>query len=198
MRLLLLSAVLLALPLHAQETLTVGDSVSGALGSDDPVLADGSHYRLYRLPLATAQRVRVVLLSADFDAFLAVEHSDMPNGACATDDCQTDDDSGGGTDAMVDFVALRDGMHTIRVNSLNGGETGSYTLLIERGIAPDPRQFEEEYRSSLAAVLAEAKLDTPADQRPILGGRRGHHSEHLGHILAPMQFLPRTYPDAKW
>ena len=45
-------------------------------------------------------------------------------------------------------------------------------------------------------MLAEAKLEVPADQRPILGGRRGHHSEHLGHLLAVMQFLPRTYPDA--
>ena len=70
--------------------------------------------------------------------------------------------------------------------------------LIGRGIAADPRAFEEEYRSALAVVLAEAKLEPPADQRPILGGRRGHHSEHLGHILAVMQFLPRTYPDAKW
>jgi ring-1,2-phenylacetyl-CoA epoxidase subunit PaaC len=70
--------------------------------------------------------------------------------------------------------------------------------LIDVGIAPDPRQFEDEYRSAISAVLAEAKLDPRADQRPILGGRRGHHSEHLGHILAPMQYLPRTYPDAKW
>ena len=70
--------------------------------------------------------------------------------------------------------------------------------LVERGIAPDPRLFEDDYRSALAAVLAEAKLQAPADQRPILGGRRGHHSEHLGHILAAMQFLPRTYPDATW
>ena len=70
--------------------------------------------------------------------------------------------------------------------------------LIARGIAADPRQFEAEYRSALANVLSEAKLEAPADQRPILGGRRGHHSEHLGHILAVMQFLPRTYPDATW
>ena len=61
-----------------------------------------------------------------------------------------------------------------------------------------PREFEEEYRSAIAAVLAEAQLEPPAEQRPILGGRRGHHSEHLGHLLAAMQFLPRTYPDAKW
>jgi ring-1,2-phenylacetyl-CoA epoxidase subunit PaaC len=70
--------------------------------------------------------------------------------------------------------------------------------LIGSSIAPDPRQFEDEYRSAVAGVLAEARLEAPADQRPILGGRRGHHSEHLGHILAPMQYLPRTYPDAKW
>ena len=70
--------------------------------------------------------------------------------------------------------------------------------LIALGTVPDPRGFEGEYRDALAAVLAEAKLDVPADQRPILGGRRGHHSEHLGHLLAVMQHLPRTYPDAKW
>ena len=70
--------------------------------------------------------------------------------------------------------------------------------LIDRGVAPDPRGFEGEYRSAIASVLAEAKLAQPADQRPILGGRRGHHSEHLGHLLAVMQFLPRTYPDATW
>jgi ring-1,2-phenylacetyl-CoA epoxidase subunit PaaC len=69
---------------------------------------------------------------------------------------------------------------------------------IDAGIAPDPREFEEEYRSAVAAVLAEAQLERPADQRPILGGRRGHHSEHLGHLLAVMQFLPRTYPEATW
>ena len=70
--------------------------------------------------------------------------------------------------------------------------------LIASGIAADPREFEGEYRSAIAAVLAKARLEAPADQRPILGGRRGHHSEHLGHVLAVMQYLPRTYPDAAW
>jgi ring-1,2-phenylacetyl-CoA epoxidase subunit PaaC len=70
--------------------------------------------------------------------------------------------------------------------------------LIERGIAADPHEFEGDYRAALASVLAKAKLAAPADQRAILGGRRGHHSEHLGHLLAVMQYLPRTYPDAQW
>ena len=70
--------------------------------------------------------------------------------------------------------------------------------IIALGTVPDPRGFEAEYRAAIAAVLAEAKLDVPAEQRPILGGRRGHHSEHLGHLLAVMQHIPRTYPQAKW
>ncbi len=70
--------------------------------------------------------------------------------------------------------------------------------MIARQTVPDPRSFESEYRAAIGAVLAEAKLEVPPDQRPILGGRRGHHSEHLGHLLAVMQYLPRTYPNAVW
>jgi len=70
--------------------------------------------------------------------------------------------------------------------------------LIERRIAADPRLFEADYRAEIGRVLAEAKLAAPADTRPILGGRRGHHGEHLGHLLAIMQHMPRLYPDATW
>ena len=30
------------------------------------------------------------------------------------------------------------------------------------------------------------------------GGKQGVHTEHLGHLLAEMQFLQRAYPDAQW
>ena len=70
--------------------------------------------------------------------------------------------------------------------------------MIATQTVPDPRSFERDYRAAIGEVLGEAKLDVPPDQRPILGGRRGHHSEHLGHLLAVMQFLPRTYPDSVW
>lgn len=69
---------------------------------------------------------------------------------------------------------------------------------IHAGIAPDPRDFESDYRAAIGDVLNQAMLVAPADSRAILGGRRGHHSEHLGPLLAVMQFLPRTYPDAAW
>lgn len=69
---------------------------------------------------------------------------------------------------------------------------------VECGIGADVTAFRADYDARIAAVLAEATLEAPKDQRPILGGRRGHHSEHLGHILAVMQYLPRSYPDAVW
>jgi ring-1,2-phenylacetyl-CoA epoxidase subunit PaaC len=47
-------------------------------------------------------------------------------------------------------------------------------------------------------VLKEATLARPAPRRPVLGGRAGRHSEHLGHLLSEMQFLQRAYPGATW
>ena len=45
---------------------------------------------------------------------------------------------------------------------------------------------------------AEAGLDVSPLPRNFASGRRGHHSEHLGHLLCTMQYLPRAYPDAQW
>jgi ring-1,2-phenylacetyl-CoA epoxidase subunit PaaC len=70
--------------------------------------------------------------------------------------------------------------------------------MIARGIGVDPGAFQAEFDARIAAVFAEAMLDVPPMPRNFSGGRRGHHSEHLGHLLCTMQYLPRAYPDAKW
>jgi ring-1,2-phenylacetyl-CoA epoxidase subunit PaaC len=66
------------------------------------------------------------------------------------------------------------------------------------GIAPDPTSLRPAFDAEVEATLAEAGLEKPPTRRPVLGGRTGRHSEHLGHLLAEMQFLPRAYPDAAW
>jgi len=70
--------------------------------------------------------------------------------------------------------------------------------LAAREIAVDPASLRPAWDERLAAVLAEARLTLPAQRRMQTGGRRGWHSEHLGHLLAEMQFLQRAYPGAVW
>ena len=66
------------------------------------------------------------------------------------------------------------------------------------GVAADPEMLRAEWDASVGAVLAEATLRRPTDGWMQSGGRTGRHSEHLGHILAELQFLQRAYPGAKW
>jgi ring-1,2-phenylacetyl-CoA epoxidase subunit PaaC len=51
---------------------------------------------------------------------------------------------------------------------------------------------------TIAPVLHRATLRQPKDGWMQGGGRTGRHTEHLGHLLAEMQVLPRTYPGATW
>jgi ring-1,2-phenylacetyl-CoA epoxidase subunit PaaC len=70
--------------------------------------------------------------------------------------------------------------------------------LLKTGVAVDKTALRPAWDGRVNAVLADATLTTPAARRPILGGRAGKHSEHLGHLLSEMQFLQRAYPGATW
>ena len=47
-------------------------------------------------------------------------------------------------------------------------------------------------------IFLEATLSSPENGHMITGGRQGIHTEHLGHLLSDMQYLQRSFPDAKW
>jgi ring-1,2-phenylacetyl-CoA epoxidase subunit PaaC len=68
----------------------------------------------------------------------------------------------------------------------------------EQGIGVDLLALRPKWRAQVEAVLQEATLTAPADAWGHSGGKRGRHSEHLGFILADMQYLQRAYPGAKW
>lgn len=72
------------------------------------------------------------------------------------------------------------------------------TRLAEAGVAVLPSSLRGEFDRMVAEVLAEAGLEAPAVPQAVGGGREGHHSEHLGYILAEMQVLAREYPGASW
>lgn len=70
--------------------------------------------------------------------------------------------------------------------------------LADRKLAPDLGGIGRQYVDYLGAIFVEATLKAPFDAAVRKGGKQGLHSEHLGYILADMQFLQRAYPGAKW
>lgn len=69
---------------------------------------------------------------------------------------------------------------------------------LKAGVGVNKAALRSAWDQRVNGVLAEATLERPASRRPVLGGRAGRHSEHLGHILSEMQFLQRAYPGATW
>jgi ring-1,2-phenylacetyl-CoA epoxidase subunit PaaC len=70
--------------------------------------------------------------------------------------------------------------------------------LIEARVIPDPASLHENWNATISSILLRATLARPADCWMQSGGRSGRHTEHLGHLLAEMQFLQRSHPGAAW
>ena len=66
------------------------------------------------------------------------------------------------------------------------------------GILPEPEAIAEAWMRHVDASLNTATLTKPESGYMHQGGKTGMHSEHLGYILAEMQFLQRAYPGATW
>ncbi|MBI3238370.1 MAG: phenylacetate-CoA oxygenase subunit PaaC [Flavobacteriia bacterium] len=71
-------------------------------------------------------------------------------------------------------------------------------ILLVAGIAADLSELQPILKATVATVLKEATIQVPEDGYMHTGSRNGIHTEHLGHILAEMQYLQRAYPDATW
>jgi len=70
--------------------------------------------------------------------------------------------------------------------------------LIDAGIAVDPASLKAQWLKTVSGIVAEATLTLPSNNWMQQGGRIGHHSEHLGHLLSELQSLQRSFPGATW
>jgi ring-1,2-phenylacetyl-CoA epoxidase subunit PaaC len=70
--------------------------------------------------------------------------------------------------------------------------------LVPTGVAVDPAGLEDPVMTYIDTVLTEATLARPDVAVRHTGGRRGVHTEHLGYLLAEMQYLARSHPGARW
>jgi ring-1,2-phenylacetyl-CoA epoxidase subunit PaaC len=62
----------------------------------------------------------------------------------------------------------------------------------------DPASLRDGVVAELTRVVERATLTVPDVSPALGGGRRGLHTEHLGHLLADMQHLHRSHPGATW
>ena len=70
--------------------------------------------------------------------------------------------------------------------------------MLRPGISGDLAAMRQPWLDHVGATVKEATLELPKPGWAQRGGKRGIHSEHLGHMLAEMQFLQRAYPGASW
>ena len=71
--------------------------------------------------------------------------------------------------------------------------------LAEAGIGANPAAVGAAWLQQVTTTFTSVELPLPkAASHFYLDGRKGLHTEHLGLLLAEMQFLPRAYPDATW
>jgi ring-1,2-phenylacetyl-CoA epoxidase subunit PaaC len=58
--------------------------------------------------------------------------------------------------------------------------------------------LKPKWEDRVKEVFAEATLSFPGNGFMHSGGKEGKHTEHLGYILAELQFMQRSYPNAQW
>jgi ring-1,2-phenylacetyl-CoA epoxidase subunit PaaC len=66
------------------------------------------------------------------------------------------------------------------------------------GVAPDLNAIAPKWSDVVSDVLNRATLTVPDDPPAMTGGRKGMHTEHLGHMLSEMQIVARSHPGAAW
>ena len=62
----------------------------------------------------------------------------------------------------------------------------------------DLKSIEPEWKEKVEAVFLKAGIAIPQKEPFLTGGKEGRHTEHMGYILAELQYMQRTYPEMKW
>ena len=71
-------------------------------------------------------------------------------------------------------------------------------VLLKEKIAVDLSALKPIWKKNVDVIFEKANLKLPATTFMQTGSRNAKHTEHLGYILAEMQYLPRMHPTAKW
>lgn len=76
--------------------------------------------------------------------------------------------------------------------------TEADNTMLQSGIGVDISQLKSTWTARVSEVLHEATLTMPVQSWMQEGGKEGRHTEHLGYVLAELQFMQRAYPNMEW
>jgi ring-1,2-phenylacetyl-CoA epoxidase subunit PaaC len=77
-------------------------------------------------------------------------------------------------------------------------QTDADKLMVTAGIGVDVTLLKAPYHAIVAGILTESTLQIPEMKYFQKGGKQGIHSEHMGYLLADMQYMQRTFPNMQW
>lgn len=77
-------------------------------------------------------------------------------------------------------------------------QTEADKAMVLEGIGLDITQLKQAYYAKVTDFLEEATLKVPDSKYFQKGGKEGIHTEHMGYILAELQFMQRAYPNMEW
>lgn len=77
-------------------------------------------------------------------------------------------------------------------------QTEADKAMVIEDIGVDVTKLKDAYYQKVTEVLQEATLTVPESKYFQKGGKQGIHTEHMGFLLAELQYMQRAYPNMEW
>jgi ring-1,2-phenylacetyl-CoA epoxidase subunit PaaC len=77
-------------------------------------------------------------------------------------------------------------------------QTDADKAMVSEEVGVDVTKLKDAYYQKVSEILSEATLEIPEMRYFQKGGKHGIHSEHMGYLLADMQYMQRTFPNMTW
>lgn len=77
-------------------------------------------------------------------------------------------------------------------------QTEADKVMVAEGVGVDVTKLKDDYYNQVGNILEEATLEIPESKYFQKGGKQGIHTEHLGYLLAELQYMQRAYPNMEW
>lgn len=77
-------------------------------------------------------------------------------------------------------------------------QTDADIAMVSEGIGVDVTKLKAPFYDKVSEILTESTLQIPDLKYFQKGGKHGIHSEHMGYLLADMQYMQRTFPNMNW